>query len=111
MFNEAVIRPEDITSVTIGTTHFVNAVIERDASRLTRVAVIRLCGPFSKHVPPCIDWPDEMRELILGYYALVKGGLEVDGNLISDIDANEIKTHCEVIREKGINSIVVNGVF
>lgn len=111
MFNDAVIQPEDITSVTIGTTHFVNAVIERDASRLTRVAVIRLCGPFSKHVPPCIDWPDEMRELILGYYALVKGGLEVDGNLISDIDADEIKTHCEVIREKGINSIVVNGVF
>lgn len=111
MFNDAVIQPEDIASVTIGTTHFVNAVIERDASRLTRVAVIRLCGPFSKHVPPCIDWPDEMRELILGYYALVKGGLEVDGNLISDIDADEIKTHCEVIREKGINSIVVNGVF
>ncbi|KID98192.1 hydantoinase, partial [Metarhizium majus ARSEF 297] len=111
MLNVAVIRPEDITSVTIGTTHFVNAVIERDASRLTRVAVIRLCGPFSKHVPPCIDWPDEMRELILGYYALVKGGLEVDGNLIYDIDADEIKTHCEVIREKGINSIVVNGVF
>lgn len=111
MFNDAVIQPEDITSVTIGTTHFVNAVIERDASRLTRVAVIRLCGPFSKHVPPCIDWPDEMRELILGYYALVKGGLEVDGNLISDIDADEIKTQCEVIREKGINSIVVNGVF
>ncbi|KAG8409807.1 hypothetical protein J3458_018888 [Metarhizium acridum] len=52
-----------------------------------------------------------MRELILGYYALVTGGLEVDGNLISDIDADEIKRHCEVIREKGINSIVVNGVF
>ncbi|EOO02161.1 putative hydantoinase protein [Phaeoacremonium minimum UCRPA7] len=52
-----------------------------------------------------------MRDLILGYYALVKGGLEVDGNLISDINEAEIKAQCKIIREKGIRSIVVNGVF
>lgn len=111
MFQDAAIKPEEITSVTIGTTQFVNAVVERDASRLTRVAVIRLCGPFSKHAPPCIDWPDDMRDLILGHYSLVKGGLEVDGSLISDIDEVEIRQQCGVIRDKGIKSIVVNGVF
>ncbi|KAH8706438.1 hypothetical protein BGZ61DRAFT_349954 [Ilyonectria robusta] len=111
MFKTAAIKTEDVASVTIGTTHFVNAVVERDAARLSPVAVIRLCGPFSKHTPPCVDWPDDMRELILGHYALLKGGLEVDGHLISDIDESEIKTQCAVIREKGIKSVVVIGVF
>jgi N-methylhydantoinase A/oxoprolinase/acetone carboxylase beta subunit len=111
MFESAAIHPSEIESVTIGTTHFVNAVVERDAARLSAVAVIRLCGPFSKHAPPCVDWPDDMRQMILGHYALLKGGLEVDGNLISDIDEREIQRQCDIIREKGIKSIVVNGVF
>lgn len=111
MFKSAAISPDDVASVTIGTTHFVNAVVERDTSRLSTVAVIRLCGPFSKHTPPCVDWPEDMRDMILGHFALLKGGLEVDGALISDIDESEIKEQCALIREKSITSIVVNGVF
>ncbi|RYP55742.1 hypothetical protein DL770_010888 [Monosporascus sp. CRB-9-2] len=111
MFGAASVNPDHVASVTIGTTHFVNAVVERDVTRLSKVAVIRLFGPFSKHTPPCIDWPEDMRELILGYYALVKGGLEVDGFLISDINEKEIKEQCAVIQGKGIKSIVINGIF
>ncbi|KAH0321682.1 DUF917-domain-containing protein, partial [Aureobasidium melanogenum] len=111
MFAQAKINPSDVASVTIGTTHFVNAVVERDAARLARVAVIRLCGPFSKHALPCIDWPADMKDLILGHHALVKGGLEVDGNLIGEIDREEIRKQCNIIRQKGITSIVVIGVF
>ncbi|KAK5995556.1 Putative D-/L-hydantoinase subunit A-like protein [Cladobotryum mycophilum] len=111
MFEAAAINPDEVACVTIGTTQFVNAVVERDASRLSTVAVIRLCGPYSKHAPPCVDWPDDMRQMILGHYALLKGGLEVDGNLISDIDEKEIKEQCVLLREKNIRSIVVNGVF
>jgi N-methylhydantoinase A/oxoprolinase/acetone carboxylase beta subunit len=111
MFKTANIRPDQVISVTIGTTHFVNAVVERDVARLSKVAVIRLCGPFAKHATPCIDWPDDMRDLILGYYARVKGGLEVDGYLISDIDEGEIKAECAKIREMGIKSVVVIGIF
>jgi len=105
------VDPSSIASVTIGTTHFVNAVITRDTTRLCRVAVLRLSGPFSKHAPPCIDWPSPLRNLILGHYALVKGGLEVDGSLISDIKEDEIVEQCKVIKEMGIKSIVINGVF
>ncbi|KAI1874588.1 hypothetical protein JX265_004796 [Neoarthrinium moseri] len=111
MFKAAHISPDEVASVTIGTTHFVNAVVERDARRLSKVAVIRLCGLFAKHATPCIDWPEDMRELILGYYARVKGGLEVDGYLISDIDAQEIKEQCARIKELGIRSVVVIGIF
>jgi N-methylhydantoinase A/oxoprolinase/acetone carboxylase beta subunit len=111
MFKAASVEPSSIASVTIGTTHFVNAVVTRDPTRLCQVAVLRLSGPFSKHAPPCIDWPSPLRKLILGHYALVKGGLEVDGSLISDIKEAEIVEQCKIIREKGVKSIVINGVF
>lgn len=39
-----------VSYVAIGTTHFVNAVVENDASKLDRVAVIRLCGPYTTSV-------------------------------------------------------------
>lgn len=111
MFTESKIDPEEVASVTIGTTHFINAVVEQDRARLAKVAIIRLCGPFSKGVPPCIDWPTRLRNLIRGYYCLVDGGLEVDGNLISKISEEQIRHETRIIKSKGIKSIVINGVF
>ena len=111
MFKSASVDPSSVASVTIGTTHFVNAVVTRDRTRLSQVAVLRLSGSFSKHAPPCVDWPVSLRNIILGHYALIKGGLEVDGSLISDIKEHEIVEQCGIIKEKGMKSIVVNGVF
>ncbi|KAJ3479055.1 hypothetical protein NLG97_g8417 [Lecanicillium saksenae] len=111
MFKSANIQASSVASVTIGTTHFVNAVVERDAARLSKVAVIRLCGPFSKFAPPCVDWPADMRDLILGHYALVKGGLEIDGNLINDISEAEIEEQGRLIKERGLKAVVIIGVF
>ncbi|KAF8849050.1 DUF917-domain-containing protein [Acephala macrosclerotiorum] len=111
MFASSKIDPEEVASVTIGTTHFINAVVEQDQTRLAKVAIIRLCGPFSKGVPPCIDWPAKLRNLICGYYCLVDGGLEVDGNLISDINESQIRHETEIIKSKGIKSIVITGIF
>ena len=39
-----------VLNLAIGTTHFVNAVVENDARRLNRVAVVRLCGPYTRKV-------------------------------------------------------------
>jgi DUF917 family protein/N-methylhydantoinase A/oxoprolinase/acetone carboxylase beta subunit len=111
MFQSASVDPSSVASVTIGTTHFVNAVVTRDSTRLSRVAIIRLSGPFSKHAPPGIDWPPSLRRTVIGHYALVKGGLEVDGSLISDIREQEIVEQCKIIKEKHIKSVVVNGIF
>lgn len=111
MFESVSIDPRSIASVTIGTTHFVNAVVTRDSTRLSTVAVLRLSSAYSKYVPPCLDWPASLRNIVLGHYALVKGGLEVDGSLISDIKEQEIVEQCRIIKEKKIQSIVINGVF
>lgn len=70
-----------------------------------------MLGFFLKYVFFCVDWFDDLREIILGYYVFVKGGLEVDGELISDINENEILEYCEEIKKRGIISVVVNGVF
>lgn len=105
------VNPADVASVTIGTTHFVNAVVERDAKRLCKVAVVRLAGPFGKHAPPCVDWPEDMRELVLGYWASVPGGLEIDGSLIRELDEDAVREQCRVIKAKGIRAVVINGVF
>lgn len=111
MLASSAVAPASVASVTIGTTHFVNAVVERDAARLDPVAVLRLCGPFSKHVPPCADWPPPLRRAVLGCYALLPGGLEVDGTVIAAVDDAAVARACEDIRARGIRSVVVNGVF
>ncbi|KAF3044948.1 hypothetical protein E8E11_001155 [Didymella keratinophila] len=111
MFEQSSIVPEDVASVTIGTTHFINAVVEMDQSRLAKVAVIRLCGPFSKDIPIGIDWPPRLRNIICGYRGLVDGGLEIDGSLIAELDVEEVKRQCEIIKSLGIKSIAVVGIF
>ncbi|CAH0053900.1 unnamed protein product [Clonostachys solani] len=111
MFQDSHIDPEDVASVTIGTTHFINAVVEMDQSRLAKVAVIRLCGPFSKDIPIGIDWPPRLRNIVCAYRGLVNGGLEIDGSLISELDEDEVRRQCTEIKSLGIRSIVVVGVF
>ncbi|KAF3000747.1 hypothetical protein E8E13_004180 [Curvularia kusanoi] len=111
MFEQSSIVPQDVASVTIGTTHFINAVVEMDQSRLAKVAVIRLCGPFSKDIPIGVDWPPRLRNIICGYRGLVDGGLEIDGSLIAELDVEGVKRHCEIIKSLGIKSIAVVGIF
>jgi N-methylhydantoinase A/oxoprolinase/acetone carboxylase beta subunit/DUF917 family protein len=111
MMAQSSINPEDLASVTIGTTHFINAVLEMDRSRLAKVAVLRLCGPFSKDIPIGIDWPPELRNIICGYRGLVDGGLEIDGTLIAELDIEEVKRHCKIIKSLGIKSITIVGIF
>ncbi|KAL7917592.1 hypothetical protein ACQKWADRAFT_324507 [Trichoderma austrokoningii] len=104
-------RKSDIVSVAIGITHFINAVVERDANRLSKVAVLRLGYPFSKHMKPCSEWPDDLQRLVLGHHALLRGGIQVDGSPISDIEPAEIRAECAFIKQKGICSVVINGIF
>lgn len=70
------IERSDILSVNIGTTHFINAIIQTDRSKLARVAVLRLCGPFCREVPPFADFPPELRAVIEGPVGYLSGGLE-----------------------------------
>ncbi|KAJ6560376.1 hypothetical protein B0H19DRAFT_1260986 [Mycena capillaripes] len=111
LLQAAKVDVREVASVTIGTTHFINAVLEKDRNRLAPVAVIRLCGPFSRDVYPAIDWPKDLRDIVCQYCAFIDGGLEVDGELISNINESQVAAECQIIKDKEIKSIVINGIF
>ncbi|QPG73224.1 hypothetical protein FOA43_000531 [Brettanomyces nanus] len=105
------ISKEEIISMTIGTTHFINAVIERDANRLEKVAVIRLSGPFGVSSPPFGDFPQDLAEVINGYFCSVDGGSEISGKDIRPLDESALRDHCKKIRHLDISAVAIVGVF
>jgi hypothetical protein len=54
----------------------VNAVLEQDSSKLNKVAVIRLCGPYSRGSPSFLDFPRKLRNLVEGHFGYVDGGYQ-----------------------------------
>ena len=100
--------------VSIGTTHFVNAVKERAAHHLKRVAVIRLCGSASRDLPPFADFPEDLAALVDGGKYMVDGGLEYDAKReISSLSEKELKGTVQSIikQDHPVKNIVVSGVF
>ncbi|OIW25709.1 DUF917-domain-containing protein [Coniochaeta ligniaria NRRL 30616] len=100
-----------VLSVTIGTTHFVNALIEADSRRLARVAVVRLCGPFTRQIPPFTDFPVGLRRIMDGGTHYLDGGLEIDGREIAPLDPAQIAECVAAIREAGVSAVALVGVF
>ena len=98
-----------LDGVMIGTTHFTNAVVER--RRLQPTACIRLGLPATVCLPPMVDWPDDLREVVGGHYYLAHGGHEFDGREISPFDPGEIRSIAEDIGRKGIQAIAISSVF
>ena len=49
----------EVDAVMIGTTHFVNAVVQR--RHLNKVAIIRIGLPASASLFPMIDWPEDQQ--------------------------------------------------
>lgn len=99
----------NVDGVMIGTTHFTNAVVER--KRLQATACIRLGLPATVCLPPMVDWPDELRDVVGGHYYLAHGGHEFDGREISDFDPDEVRGIAEEIKAKGISAIAISSVF
>jgi N-methylhydantoinase A/oxoprolinase/acetone carboxylase beta subunit len=98
-----------VDGVMIGTTHFTNAVVER--KRLQTTACIRLGLPATVCLPPMVDWPDDLRDVIGGHYYLAHGGHEFDGREISPFDPDEVRGLAEQIKAQGITAIAISSVF
>lgn len=111
VINKAAIPRSSINSVKIGTTQFVNAVLEQDASKLDRVAVIRLCGPYSQGSPPFADFPTGLRKLVEGHCGYVDGGYQVDGRQICQLNRVQLDQQAAIIKRKGISAVVVVGIY
>ncbi|RAH59458.1 hydantoinase/oxoprolinase [Aspergillus piperis CBS 112811] len=104
-----------IGCVIIGTTHFVNAVVQRSPS-LRRVAVIRLCGGpdegFGRSIPPFVDFPLDLRARIEAsrpYFC--HGGYQISGEEISPLDETELERIGTQLVNDGIKNVVIAGMY
>ena len=98
-----------IDGVMIGTTHFTNAVVER--KHLTPTACIRLGLPATVCLPPMVDWPLDLRDIVGGEAHLAHGGHEFDGREISAFEPDEVRDIAEKIKAAGLNAIAISSVF
>lgn len=102
-------NPAEVAAVMVGTTHFLNALLER--KKLSRTGVLRLCGPTSRSLPPMVDWPDDLRACVDGGSEYCDGGVNFDGSVITALNESEIRQHCAQWREDDVSAIAVSGVF
>lgn len=99
----------EIDAVMIGTTHFVNAIVQRQ--NLNRVGALRICLPSCGSLPPFVDWPKDLVEQVSGEVCLVAGGHEYDGRELVPLDEKAIETAALAMRSKGIRSMAISAVF
>jgi N-methylhydantoinase A/oxoprolinase/acetone carboxylase beta subunit len=111
VLSKSQVSKSDILSVAIGTTHFVNAVVEADARRLSKVAVIRLCGVTTRNIPPFSDFPIGLKNIMAGPIYYLDGGLEIDGREIAPLNPIQIAETVKSIDKASITSIALVGVF
>ena len=73
----------------LGTTAFINAVLQC-SDELSKVSVVRLCGPTTKILPPFIDWPEKIKNVIKDKVYLAQGGYEFNAKEISPLNESEL---------------------
>jgi N-methylhydantoinase A/oxoprolinase/acetone carboxylase beta subunit len=100
---------EAIDGVVIGTTHFVNAVLQR--RDLARVAAVRIGLPASASLPPFCDWPEDLAECVSGEVFMLEGGHDYDGRPIVPFDETGMRCVARAIRKSGIRSVAVASIF
>ena len=105
--NHAAAVPVD--AVVIGTTHFINAVVQRRS--LQKVAAIRIGMPASASLPPFCDWPNDLASLVGGEVFMLEGGHDYDGRPFMPLDIAGLKAAARKIRDKGLRSVAVCSSF
>lgn len=102
-------RARHAAAVMIGTTHFVNAVVQR--RELNRAAAVRVCLPASASLPPFVDWPQDLASLVDGGTYLVRGGHEYDGRTLAPLDETGIARAARKIKADGVRAVGISAVF
>lgn len=109
VLTQAGMAPESIRSVMIGTTHFANALVERN--KLEQVGILRLASPSGEALPPLTGWPAELARCIGDHIFLLPGGFEVDGREIAAFDEARVRDAVRTVRERGVSAIAIISAF
>lgn len=100
---------EGVQAVMIGTTHFVNAVVQR--RDLAKVGALRLGLPASKSLPPFCDWPEDLATLVRGQVHMVEGGHDYDGRPINPLDERAVAAAAREMKAAGIACVAISSIF
>ena len=109
VLTDARVEPAAIEAVMIGTTHFTNAVVER--RHMSETAIIRACLPTGSGLPPMVDWPADIAEVVGNHSYMVSGGHLFNGKPIAELNDAEIDKVIADIAGKNVNDIAVAAAF
>jgi len=102
------VQPTRISHVMLGTTHATNAILER--RRLHRVAVLRIGAPATLSVRPLLAWPADLRDVVSGGEAIVRGGIELDGREIVPFAPDEVRAFLAPLKGT-VDAVAITSVF
>jgi N-methylhydantoinase A/oxoprolinase/acetone carboxylase beta subunit len=103
------LRAEDVTALMLGTTHFINAVVQR--RQLVRVGILRLCSAATRAIPPLSDFPADLAAVIRGPIFLLRGGCDFDGSALSEVSHAEVHAAACALMDADVHEVVVCAVF
>ncbi len=109
ILGESQAAPAEIGAVMVGTTHFVNAFVQR--RELQSAAIIRIGLPMTSGIPPFVDWPDELRAVIGDHAFLVGGGSYYTGVDYAPLDTAAIEAAAREIKDRGLTAAAISSVF
>jgi N-methylhydantoinase A/oxoprolinase/acetone carboxylase beta subunit len=101
---------EDIFYISIGSTFAINSLLE--GKNLSKVGVIRIIESQSEYnIPPCFNWPKNIKEKTLASFVNLKGGFECSGEESFELSEKEIENKVNKLIENGAESIALVGSF
>ncbi|MFK7733932.1 MAG: hydantoinase/oxoprolinase N-terminal domain-containing protein [Pseudomonadales bacterium] len=103
------LAPAEVGSVMVGTTHFVNAFVQR--RELQEVAIVRVGLPMTSGIPPLVDWPDDLRTHIGEHIFMIGGGSYYTGQEYAALDYKALTDAAQTIKKRGLKAVAVSSVF
>ncbi|MEE3280994.1 MAG: hydantoinase/oxoprolinase family protein [Pseudomonadota bacterium] len=98
-----------VDSVMIGTTHFVNAIVQRRS--LSPVGALRIGDPVSASLMSFCDWPGDLAQIAKGGVWSVGGGHEYDGRPILPLDESAVREAAIEMCDQGLTAIAIASIF
>lgn len=109
LLKKSKISVDDIKEIYIGTTHVINAILEK--KDLFKVGLIRIAGQYPENISPCFEFEELIRDRILIDHVTIDGGNECDGSIISKFQEKQAKNAIKRLIKNGAESIAVISVF
>ncbi|MEO1476069.1 MAG: hydantoinase/oxoprolinase family protein [Pseudomonadota bacterium] len=103
------VSASDIKLVTLGTTQFTNAVVERKL--LARVGALRIGAQSSSALPIGAKWPEDLKTQVLSTTVMIDGGHEYDGTPIVEVEPGALDEGIQKLAAEAVEAVAITSVF